>query len=65
MMLAIPGAEGMFSNIQAALVKAGSSNCIKVGRSTRDELCDWTWLVGDIANRPTSITKVVHHPPSI
>ena len=38
MMLAIPGAEGMFSHIQAAPVKAGSSNRIKVDRLTRDEL---------------------------
>ena len=36
MMLAIPGAEGMFSHIQVALVKAGSSNRIKLDRSTRD-----------------------------
>ena len=64
-MLTIPGAEGMFSHIQEALVKVGSFNHIKVDRSTRDELCDWTWLVGDIANRPTSITKVMCHPSSI
>ena len=64
-MLAIPGAEGMFSHIQAALVKAGSSNRIKVDRSTRYELCNCKWMAGDIATRPTSITEVVHHPPSI
>ena len=64
-MLVIPGAEGMFSHIQAALVKAGSSNRIKVDRSTRDELRDWKWLAGDIATRPTSIAEVVRHPPSI
>ena len=55
----------MFSHIQAALVKAGSSNHIKVDRSTRDELRDWKWLAGYIATRPTSIAKVVRHPPSI
>ena len=65
MMLAIPGAEGMFSHIKAALVKAGSSNHIKVDRYTRDELCDWKWLAGNIATRPTSISEVVGHPPSI
>ena len=65
MMLAIPSAEVMFSHIQAALVKAGSSNRIKVDRSTRDELRDWKWLAGDIATRPTSIVDVVRHPPSI
>ena len=64
-MLAIPGAGGMFSHIQAALVKAGSSNHIKVDRSTRDELRNWTWLAGYIENRPTSIAEVVRHPPSI
>ena len=63
--MSIPGAEGMFSHIQAALVKAGSSNCIKVDRSTRDKLRDWTWLAGDITNRPTSIANMVRHLPSI
>ena len=48
MMLDIPGAEVMFSHIQAAVVKAGSSNRIKVDRSTRDKLRDWKWLAGDI-----------------
>ena len=62
MMLVITGAEGMFSHIQAALVKAGSSNRIKVDRSTRDELRNWKCLAGDIATRPTSIAEVVHHP---
>ena len=64
-MLAIPGAEGMFSHIQAALVKAGLSNRIKVDLSTRDELRDWKWLTGDITTRPTSISEVVLHSLSI
>ena len=55
----------MFSHNKAALVKAGLSNRIKVDQSTRDELNDWKWLAGDIASRPTSITAVVCHPPSI
>ena len=64
-MLAIPGDEGMFSRIQAALVKAGSSNRIKVDRSTRDNLRDWKWLAEDIATQPTSIAEVLRHPLSI
>ena len=64
-MLAIPGAEGMFSHIQAALVKARSSNRIKVDQSTRDKLRDWKWLAEDIATRPTSISELVRLPPSI
>ena len=63
-MLAIPGAAGILSHIQAALVKAGSSNRIKVDRSTRDKLRDWKWRAGDIATRTTSITEVVRHSPS-
>ena len=65
MMLDMPGSEGMFSHIQASLVKAGSSNHIKLDRSTREKLHDWKWLAGDIATRPTSIAEVVRHPPSI
>ena len=64
-MLAIPGADVMFSHIQAALVKAGSSDHIKVDRSTRDKLRDWKLLAGDIATRPTSIAEVMRHPLSI
>ena len=64
-MLAIPGAEGMLSHIQAALVKDGSSNRIKVERSTRDELRNWKWLAGDITTRTTSIAEVVRHYLSI
>ena len=64
-MLAIPGVEGMFSHIQAALMKAGSSNRIKVDRSTRDELRNWKWLAGEIATQPTSIAEVLRHLPSI
>ena len=65
MMLAIPGAEGLFSHIQAELVKEGSSNRIKVDQSTRDKLRDWKWLAVDMVTRPTSIAEVVRHPPSI
>ena len=61
-MLASPGAEGMFSHIQAVLVNAGSSNLIKVDRSTRDKLRDWEWLAADITTWPTSISEVVRHP---
>ena len=64
-MLAISGAEGMFIHIQAELVKYSFSNSIKVDQSTRDKLCDWKWLSGDIATRPTSISEVVRHSPSI
>ena len=65
MMLAIPGNEGLFSHIQVALVKAGSSNRIKVDLSTKDKLRYWKWLAGDIVTRSTSIAEVVRHPPSI
>ena len=53
----------MFSHIQAALVKVGSSNRIKVDRSTREKLRDWKWLAADITTWPTFIAEVVRHPP--
>ena len=65
MMLAIPSDGGMFSHIQAALVEAGSSNRIKLDRSTRDKLRDWKWLARHIATRPISIAEVVRNPLSI
>ena len=64
-MLAIPGAEGMFRHVQAALMKAVLTNRIKVYRFTRDELRNWKCLAGEIATRPTSIVEVVRHPLSV
>ena len=64
MMLVIPGAEGMFRHIQAALVNSGSSNRIKVDRSTRDELRDLKWLAAHSTTWPMAIAVVVPHPPS-
>ena len=64
-MLAIPGSEEIISHIKSALVKAGSSNRIKVDRATRDELHNWKWMAGDISTWATSIAEVVRHPPSI
>ena len=61
-MLAIPGAEVMFRNIQAVLLKDGSFNCIKVDQSIRDKLRDPKCLAGDIVTRATSIAEVVRHP---
>ena len=67
----VPGGPVYFDTIgrsgihQAALMKACSSNRIKVYQSTRDKLRDWKWLAKDIATRPTSIAEVVRHPPSI
>ena len=64
MMVAIPGAEGLFSHLQTALV-SNKSGRVRVTKSARDELCDWGWLAADISARPTSIAEVVRKPVSV
>jgi len=64
MMVAIPGAEGLFSHLQAALVSSKGDR-VRVTKSARDELSDWRWLASDISTRPTSIAEVVRKPTSI
>ena len=58
MLVTIPGAEGLFSHLQAALV-ASKRGRVRVTKSARDELCDWGWLAADISARPTYIAEVV------
>ena len=64
MLVAIPGAEGLFSHLQAALV-ASKRGRVRVTKSAQDELCDWGWLAADISARPTSIAEVVRKPASV
>lgn len=63
MMIALPGSEGLFSQLQAALV-AQKGGRVRVNKSVQDELDDWTWLAHDICNRPTSIAECASKPPS-
>ena len=63
MMIALPGSEGMFSQLQDALVKHRGGR-IRMTKARRDELDDWTWLANDMASRPTSIAEVVAKRPT-
>ena len=58
MMIALPGAEGLFTQLQAALVTHRAGR-IRVTRAVADELADWDWLAADVAGRPTSIAECV------
>ena len=64
MMIAIPGAEGFFSHLQAALV-SNKRNRVRVNAQTRDELTDWEWLADNVMSRPTSIAEVVQKPGTV
>ena len=63
MTVALPGAEGLFSMMQAALVKAGR-NRVRLNRHVHAELDDWAYVSASLAQRPTSIAEVVMKPPS-
>jgi len=63
MMIALPGSEGMFSQLQDALVKHRGGR-IRMTKARRDELDDWTWLANDMASRPTSIAEVMAKRPT-
>ena len=65
MTIALPGSEGLFTNMQAALVKANrSGNRVQITRHEQAELSDWAWLAESLCTRPTSIAGVVYWEPS-
>lgn len=62
MAIALPGSAGLFTHMQAALVQAGQNSRIRITKSVRDELADWSWLLASLGERPTSIAEVVKKP---
>ena len=64
MTVALPGSAGLFTHMQAALVRAGSGHRVRLTKPVHDELDDWAWIVGTLGNRPTSIAEVVKKHPS-
>ena len=65
MTVALPGSEGLFSNMQSALTKAlQSGSRVRIGRHEKAELSDWAWLADSLCTRPTSIAEVVHKQPA-
>ncbi|MGH7974557.1 MAG: hypothetical protein ACREBR_03440 [bacterium] len=60
MVLAVPGGHGLFSHLQAALRSKGR---VSLSKPLHDEIVDWRWLVGDLADRPTRIAETILTPP--
>ncbi|KAL7524573.1 hypothetical protein ACHAWF_001001, partial [Thalassiosira exigua] len=61
MVVALPGGEGLFSHLQAALV-GNKGGRITVTKHVRDELADWKWVADSLVQRPTSIAETVQKP---
>ena len=67
MTIALPGSEGMFAPLQAALTKAAKNSLprIEVTAPVKDALEDWAWLASNVTSRPTSIAEVIRKPVSL
>ena len=64
MTLAIPGARGLFSHIQAALQSADTNKCIRASRHVHATLEDFRWLASTLDERPTRLQELVATAPS-
>jgi hypothetical protein len=64
MTLAIPGACGLFSHIQAALRSTDTTKQIRVSRHMHATLEDFRWLVSTLDDRPTRLQELVATSPS-
>ena len=64
MALAVPGVQGCFSQLQAALQQDHpTKNRIRLHRAARDALDDIKILATSLTDRPTNITEVVPQAP--
>ncbi len=62
MLLALPGAQNIFSSMQSVL-STQSKNRIALNKGVHDALDDFRWMQDNIASRPTRIAEVVPLPP--
>jgi hypothetical protein len=66
MSLAIPGARGLFSHLQAALQARNlDKGRIRVSANIRANLQDFAWLAESLHDRPTRLRELVAQPPEI
>jgi hypothetical protein len=66
MALAIPGARGLFSHLQAALQARNlEKGRIRVSANIRANLQDFAWLADSLQDRPTRLRELVAQPPVI
>jgi hypothetical protein len=63
MTLAIPGARGLFSHIQAALRSADHTKRIRATRHVHATLDDFRWLATTLDERPTRLQELVATEP--
>jgi hypothetical protein len=64
MTLAIPGARGLFSHIQAALCTPDTAKQIRASRHVHATLDDFRWLASTLKDRPTRLQELVATTPS-
>jgi hypothetical protein len=66
MAIAIPGARGVFSHLQAALqTRHLLKGRIRVSNHVRATLADFTWLAESLQDRPTRLQELVAQQPCI
>jgi hypothetical protein len=66
MAIAIPGARGIFSHLQAALRQRNIvKGRIRVSNHVRATLEDFKWLASSLQDRPTRLQELVAQPPCL
>ena len=63
MTIALPGARGLFSHIQAALKTADAKGRIRVTRHVHATLDDFRWLANSLDSRPTRLQELATTSP--
>ena len=64
MALALPGARGLFSQIQEALFRVKVKR-VTLSKGVHEALADFRWLAEYVANRPTRIYELVLLQPTV
>ena len=64
MALALPGARGMFSQMQEALCHVKGKR-VTLSTGVHKALSDFKWLAEDVANRPTRMYELVPLLPTV
>ena len=64
MVLALPGAKGLFSNMQEFLFHVKDKK-VALSKGVHEALVDFSWLAENLANRPTCIYKLVPLRPTV
>jgi len=65
MVLAIPGARGLFSTLQTAFqLPLEHGTRLRLNANVHDFLDDFRWLAAELSSRPTRIAETIPTPPS-